>query len=128
DPAFRSQWRRAQYLPFHRVGQPGPGEAIPGAWSGIKALTGGSENLRSVLGNMIGNASMLIQAALTNEARLEVAKLAKKPSGAKFMAQIPSEDRHVKVHRLEIERAILEALGVKRLEQLDVERQIMVKE
>ena len=41
----------------------------------IKALAGGTDNLRDVLGNMIGNAAMLIDAALVNEARQEVAKL-----------------------------------------------------
>ena len=105
NPFFRTTWKRAQYLPFHRVGQPGAFSPVPGDWKGIKALTGGTDNLRDILGNMIGNASMLIDAALTNEARLKVANLARQRGGARFMAKIPKEEKTVKVHRLEIERA-----------------------
>lgn len=123
NPAVRKLWKRVDYLPFHRVGQPGTFSPVPGDWRGIQALTGGSQNLRDVLGNMIGNASTLIEAALKNEARQKVANLVQLQGGAKFMAKIPSEDKHVKVHRLEIERAILEALGVKDKRALDIEQQ-----
>jgi hypothetical protein len=110
DPAVRALWRRADYLPFHRVGQPGADRgAVPGDWRGIKALTGGSENLREVLGNMVGNARMLIEAALINEARLKVADLAQREGGARFMAKIPREGRVVRVPAEEVERAIIEA-------------------
>ena len=128
NPTARMMWRRTQYLPFYRVGQPGAVSPVPGDWRGIKALTGGTENLRDILGNMIGNATALIDAALTNEARREVAKLAKRKGGARFMARIPTDERSVRVHRSEIERAILEALGVERKGELDVPQQILVDE
>ena len=96
---------------------------VPGDWKGIKALTGGTDNLRDVLGNMIGNAAMLIDAALVNEARQEVAKLSQLQGGARFMVQIPKEKRTVRVHFSEIERAILEALGVNRKAELPIEQQ-----
>ena len=82
NPAARSMWKRTQYLPFHRVGQPGVKQVVPGDWAGIKALTGGTDNLRDILGNMIGNATMLIDVALTNEARRGVTDLADLPGGA----------------------------------------------
>jgi len=126
NPFFRMTWKRTQYLPFHRVGQPGAFSPVPGDWKGIKALTGGTDNLRDILGNMIGNAATLIDAALTNEARLEVANLARQRGGAKFMARIPKEETITKVHRDEIERAILEALGVEKKTQLGIERQIFI--
>ena len=124
--AARSAWRRADYLPFHRVGQPGSFSPVPGDWKGIKALTGGTDNLRDVLGNMIGNAAMLMDAALSNEARLSVTRLAGLRGGAKFMARIPTEERLVKVHRAEVERQILDALGVRDKRNLPIEAQQLV--
>ena len=123
NPFFRATWKRTQYLPFHRVGQPGAFSPVPGDWKGIRALTGGTDNLRDILGNIIGNASTLIDAALTNEPRLEVANLAQLRGGAKFMAKIPTDERITKIHRDEIERAILEALGVEKKAQLPIEQQ-----
>ncbi|MHB1219147.1 MAG: LPD38 domain-containing protein [Alphaproteobacteria bacterium] len=126
SPEARAKWKRASYLPFHRVGQGGNFQQVPGAWAGIKALTGGTENIRDVLANKIQNASMLISASLTNEARVKAAQLAGGPDGAKFMAKIPTDDRVVKIHVAEIERSILEALGVKDKRALPVEDQIVV--
>lgn len=126
NPAARAMWQRTLYLPFHRVGQPGNFAAMPGDWKGIKALTGGTDNLRDILGNMIGNASMLIDAGLTNEARLEVARLAQQRGGARFLAKIPTDERRVRVHREEIKRAILEALGVKQKAQLSIKQQVFI--
>jgi hypothetical protein len=124
----RASWRRAAYLPFHRVGTPGNFSAVQGDWKGIKALTGGTDNLRDILGNIIGNAGMLIQASLVNEARLEVDKLSKESGGARFMAQIPTEDETVKVHKVELRRAMLEALGVTNIRQLPPEVQQVIDE
>ena len=121
--AQRASWRRTQYLPFHRVGQPGAFSPVPGDWKGIKALTGGTDNLRDILGNMIGNARMLIDAALTNEARLAVTKLTGLRGSAKFLARIPTESRWVQVHRAEVERRVLEALGVRHKNALPVDLQ-----
>lgn len=123
DPFARQFWQRNQYLPFHRVGQPGTYSKVQGDWHGIKALTGGTDNLRDVLGNMIGNATTLLDAALTNEARQKVAGLARQQLGARFMAKIPTEERGIKVAAGEVERAILEALGVTRRSQLTPEQQ-----
>jgi hypothetical protein len=127
NPAARALWKRTQYLPFHRVGQPGAFSAVPGDWRGIKALTGGTDNLRDVLGNMIGNAAMLIDAGLTNEARLEVARLAGERGGGRFLVRIPNAEKIVKVHAAEIERAILDALGVEKLSQIDPVRRAFVE-
>jgi hypothetical protein len=123
DPMARQFWRRTQYLPFHRVGQPGNYSKVQGDWHGIKALTGGTDNLRDVLGNIIGNATTLLDAALTNEVRVKVADLARQRMGARFMARIPTEDRGVKVAAGEVERVVLEALGVTRRSQLTPEQQ-----
>lgn len=123
NPFHRAAFKRAQYLPFHRVGQPG-GAYSPtqGEFTGIKALTGGTDNLRSILGNMVGNARMLIEAALTNEARLKVAGLAREQGGAKFMAHIPRDDRLVAIPPQEVEQAVLKALGVTNRSQLTPEQ------
>jgi hypothetical protein len=44
NPASRAMWQRQSYMPFHRVGQPGEARSMkPGEWSGIKALTGGTD-------------------------------------------------------------------------------------
>ncbi len=128
NPTARMMWKRTQYMPFHRVGQPGTFSPVPGDWRGIKALTGGTENLRDILGNMIQNAATLMDAALTNEVRAEVAKLAKRHGGARFMVKIPTEESTVRVHRSEIERAILEALGVERKGNLDPQQRRLVDE
>ncbi len=113
NPASRRLWQRQAYMPFHRVGQPGSYSAKPGDWSGIKALTGGTENLRDVLGNMIGNAAMLVDKALKNEARLKVAELAEKERGAgKFMTRIDPESRPVRIDKEQVLRAVLKSLGL----------------
>lgn len=122
NPMHRAAFKRAQYMPFHRVGQPGGVQGpVQGDFRGIKALTGGSENLRPILGNMIGNARMLIDAALTNEARLKVVALAKQEGGGKFLAQIPRDEKWVRIPPAEIERAVMEAFGVKSKHQLTPE-------
>ena len=97
NPDTRRQWKRAEYLPFHRVEQPGGLKGKPGDWAGVQALTGGTENIRDVLGNMIGNAAQLIDVATKNEARVKIANLASRPGGGKFMAKIDPGSRPVKV-------------------------------
>lgn len=112
NPLARSMWQRTEYLPFHRVGQPEGFRAKPGDWSGIKALTGGTENLRDVLGNMTANAAMLIDKALKNEARAKIAKLAEEAGGGKFMARIPPESRPVKIEKQAVIDALLKSMGM----------------
>lgn len=97
NPEARMLWKRTQYLPFHRVQQPGGLKGKPGDWAGVQALTGGTENIRDVLGNMIGNAAQLIDVAVKNEARQKIAALANRPGGGKFMVKIDPGSRPVKV-------------------------------
>lgn len=115
SPESRRMWQRTQYLPFHRVGQAGGFKGKPGDWSGIKALTGGTENIRDVLGNMVGNAAQLIDKAVKNEARLKVAELAEKTPGAgRFMVKIDAETRPVKIDTQQVIDGLLKALGIDR--------------
>lgn len=97
NPETRAKWKRTEYLPFHRVEQPGGLKGKPGDWAGVQALTGGTENIRDVLGNMIGNAAQLIDIAVKNEARVKIANLASRPGGGKFMAKIDAGAKPVKV-------------------------------
>lgn len=112
NPETRKLWKRTEYLPFHRVQQPGSMKGKPGDWSGVKALTGGTDNIRDVLGNMIGNAAQLIDIAVKNEARLKVAELASRPGGAKFMVKIDSESRPVKIAGSQIMDEMLKRYGI----------------
>lgn len=115
NPESRRMWQRTQYLPFHRVGQAEGVKGKPGDWSGVKALTGGTENIRDVLGNMVGNAAMLIDKAIKNEARLKVAELAEKTEGAgRFMVKIDAETRPVRIDTQQVIDSLLKALGIER--------------
>ncbi|MBK9351393.1 MAG: hypothetical protein IPN05_14965 [Sulfuritalea sp.] len=91
NPEVRRLWQRTQYMPFHRVDQPGGLKGKPGDWAGIQALTGGTTNIKDVLGNMIGNAAMLLDKSVKNEARRKIANLALKEGGGKFMVKIDAE-------------------------------------
>ncbi|MDY0012845.1 MAG: LPD38 domain-containing protein [Rhodocyclaceae bacterium] len=113
NPRTRALWKRTEYLPFHRVSQPGGMKGKPGDWAGIQALTGGTENIRDVLGNMLGNAAMLIDRAVKNEARLKIAQLASRPGGGKFMTKIPPGARPVKIGGDQVLQAMFERYGIK---------------
>jgi hypothetical protein len=65
----------------------------PGDWAGIQALTGGTTNIKDVLGNMIGNAAMLLDKSVKNEARRKIANLSQKEGGGRFMVKIDAESR-----------------------------------
>lgn len=112
NPATRAMWNRTQYLPFHRVQQPGGLKGKPGEWQGIQALTGGTENIKDVLGNMIGNAAQLIDIAVKNEARQKIATLASRPGGGKFMAKIDTESRPVKISGDQVLKEMFERYGI----------------
>lgn len=112
NPASRALWKRTEYLPFHRVAQPGGLKGKPGDWAGIQALTGGTENLRDVLGNMLGNAAMLIDKAVKNEARVKIAELASRPGGGRFMAKIDPGSRPVKIGGDQVLKAMFEKYGI----------------
>jgi hypothetical protein len=121
----RRHWRRAEYLPFHRVGTGEPQRRAGGAegnWSGIKKLTGGTDNIRDVLGNLIGNAAMLIDVALKNEARQRIAELGLLRGGGRFLERIPPESRKVKIDRDQVREKLVEAASA--TGQADVERTI----
>jgi hypothetical protein len=112
NPEARALWQRTQYLPFHRVEQPGGIKGKPGDWAGIQALTGGTTNIKDVLGNMIGNAAMLIDRSVKNEARRKVAKLAQMEGGGKFMVKIEPGEKMIKVAGSEVIEAILKKTGI----------------
>lgn len=114
NPASRTMWQRQSYMPFHRVGQPGEsGRLKPGEWSGIKALTGGTDNLKSILGNMINNSVMLIDRAVKNEALQKIADMADShQGGGRFMVKIPTESRPVKIEPSQVLKEVLKSLGV----------------
>jgi hypothetical protein len=114
NPHIRKLFSRQQYIPFYRAGQPGAYNVggVTGNWSGIKKLTGGDENLRPILGNMIQNASMLIEASLKNEARLKIVELAKLQGGGKFLTKIEADQRPVKIDKLQVKDELLKAAGI----------------
>ena len=112
NPETRRQWKRTEYLPFHRVEQPGGLKGKPGDWAGIQALTGGTENIKDVLGNMIGNAAQLIDVAVKNEARLKIADLASRQGGGKFMVKIEPGSRPVKVGGNQVMGEMLKRYGL----------------
>jgi hypothetical protein len=112
NPEARALWQRTQYLPFHRVEQPGGIKGKPGDWAGIQALTGGTTNIKDVLGNMIGNAAMLIDRSVKNEARRKVAKLAQMEGGGKFMVKIEPGEKMIKVSGDQVIEQLLKKTGI----------------
>ena len=112
NPEARRLWQRTQYMPFHRVDQPGGLKGKPGDWAGIQALTGGTTNIKDVLGNMIGNAAMLLDKSVKNEARRKIANLALKEGGGKFMVKIDAESRPVKISGDQVIEALLKKYGI----------------
>jgi hypothetical protein len=112
NPESRRLWQRTQYLPFHRVEQPGGIKGKPGEWSGIQALTGGTTNIKDVLGNMVGNAAMLLDKAVKNEARLKVARLSQMEGGGKFMVKIEPGERMVKIGGDQVMKEMFKRYGI----------------
>lgn len=112
NPEARRLWQRTQYMPFHRVDQPGGLKGKPGDWAGIQQLTGGTTNIKDVLGNMIGNAAMLLDKSVKNEARRKVANLSQRQSGGRFMVKIDAESRPVKVGGDQVLEAMLKKYGI----------------
>ena len=112
NPVSRRLWQRTQYLPFHRVSQPGSLKGKPGDWAGVQALTGGTTNLKDIMGNMLGNAAQLVDLAVKNEARRKIANLSMKEGGGKFMVKIDAEARPVKVSGNQVLDALLKKYGI----------------
>lgn len=114
NPEARGMWQRTQYLPFHRVGTMDGFKGKPGDWSGIKALTGGTTNIRDVLGNMVSNAAQLIDKSVKNEARQKIAALANETGGGRFMVKIDAETRPVRIDKAQVLDGLLKAMGIDR--------------
>ena len=114
NPESRKMWQRTQYLPFHRVGSMDGFKGKPGDWSGIKALTGGTTNIRDVLGNMVSNAAQLIDKSVKNEARQKIAAIANETGGGKFMVKIDAETRPVRIDKAAVLDGLLKAMGIDR--------------
>jgi len=114
NPEARRMWQRTQYLPFHRVGTMDGFKGKPGDWSGIKALTGGTTNIRDVLGNMVSNAAQLIDKAVKNEARQKIAALANETGGGRFMVKIDAETRPIRIDKAQVLDGLLKAMGIDR--------------
>ena len=112
NPEARRLWQRTQYLPFHRVDQPGGLKGKPGDWAGVQALTGGTTNIKDVLGNMIGNAAMLLDKSVKNEARRKIANLSQKEGGGRFMVKIDAESRPVKISGDQVLTELLKRYGI----------------
>ncbi len=112
----RSMWQRSQYLPYYRVGQAGASASKGGAqgnWAGIQKLTGGTGNLRDILGNMTQNAATLIDTALKNEARAKIVKLAEtQKGGGNFLVKIAPDSKLVKIDRDQVMEKLLEGAGI----------------
>ena len=72
----RARWNRIDYIPFKRetksFGESITSSNISPQFSGIKMLTGGRDNLRPILSNIINNASALIEASIQNRYKLEM--------------------------------------------------------
>lgn len=129
NPETRKLWNRQEYLPFWRVDQGVSGRgAVSGQWSGVKGLKGGTGNLREPLQNMVGNANMLISAALKNDARAKVVELVEKEQGGgKFMQRIPAESKQVKVDAKQVADAVLKGMGIESRANLSPEAAQFVK-
>jgi len=114
----RGMWRRQAYLPFYRVSQPSKRlrrAGIEGNVTVTKALTGGTGNLRDILGNVVQNASNLITEALRNEARVRIVDFAKKlRGGGKWITPIPKGSRPVSISTEQIRAAVYNMLGIDR--------------
>ena len=114
DPAARAAWRRAEYLPFFRV-QAGGGSAKSNApvgdWHGIRALKGGTGNIKDVMQNILRNQHMLIEAGLMNEARQKAFLMMRQPGAADFMAKIGTDSKVVTAMKDEVAKAIMRGFG-----------------
>ena len=105
--AQRKQFRRTMYIPFYRVSE-GAGVtkkvSVEGHTKAVHMLTGGTNNLNDILGNMVQNASGLIVEGIKNHARREAVKFAQKQMGGKeglgggqFLTHISKDTKEVQV-------------------------------
>jgi len=88
-------WNRTWYVPFWRAMSGTPKSrfsSTPTSFSGIKALTGGTENLRPIIENILGNAQMLISESIKNRMKLDIVDFAIKNrayGSGRFITPIP---------------------------------------
>lgn len=76
-PEQRKKWNRTWYVPFNRVSSSSTMTTRVNysditSFRGVKALTGGTENLKPILDNILNNAHMLISNSLINRGRLNL--------------------------------------------------------
>lgn len=94
------------YVPFYRYGQKGAGsknKGIEGYAVPLKRLTGGTQNLRPILGNIMENAHRLIAESLKNQARRTVVdQLSRVRGGGRYFTKIPKETHAVRVDKDQI--------------------------
>lgn len=117
DPAARARWSRQQYIPFYRVDQSTATKRAKGIEGNVTPwhkLTGGTGNLRDVLGNMIQNASMLIAEGIKNEARVRAIDFAwrERQHGGKYIERIPTTNKSVSVDTEQVRKSIYRMLGI----------------
>lgn len=115
NPESREAFETDVYLPFYReksasMKMLGHGDT-PGDASPIKRLTGGTANLRDVLDNMLTNASLLIDAAMTNRARQKIAELAEEKGAGDFIEPITKESKRVLAHEASVRKQLFDELG-----------------
>lgn len=113
-PSAAEAMSRYFYVPFFREGAQGGGRrgAVPGDVRAIHRLRGGTANLRDTLSNILENTDRLVDLAITNEARQQVAKLASEPGAGRFIVRIPTDSKRVSVLTEAAKRAFLEAKGL----------------
>jgi len=83
---------RAYYVPFNRVDKSMKGnKKFQGGineFTGIKKLTGGTENLNNIMDNIVGNARFFIENAVENRIKLDVLNFVKE-------SQLKGSERYV---------------------------------
>ena len=100
----RARWQRVDYLPYWRVRSGKQGRTstlssdVVGEFSGIKALKGGTENLRPILDNIVNNARMLIQESVSNRIKLDILKFLKENStkgSSRYIVLRPMQSKEI---------------------------------
>ena len=116
DPVGRKRWETNVYLPFNRTDRmkPSGGTGTPGSLQLIYRLRGGTANLGNPIENMFHNIRMLTEAAITNQARVQVIDgIRQAKGGARFLVKIPKTDQRVAVDREQVIREMRDRLEPK---------------
>ena len=76
-PEQRKKWNRVWYVPFNRVNTSSKmatrvNYADVTSFKGVRALTGGTENLKPIIDNIINNSQMLISHSIINRGRINI--------------------------------------------------------